>query len=260
MEAKVEQVSKANADVMTYFEKDLVRNSQEIWNLKRNSEEYELYVSRIGGEIKAHLGIYHSPEAIYMSLGGQFEAAGSLLSLVKQKGVLTTLPSLRELVASRLSYDAIFPNDLMLVKRGEEMLRGADLAVRLSSKEGVEYSSFGASFGVPTLALDWIQHYLDEHIVFGIFAEGKLASVATVAVWLPQVALIMNVETKKEFRRRGFGAGVVAASVREALGRSESCSLFVRSDNEAALALYRSLGFKKIGEDLYFDLGTGLNP
>ncbi|MCL4518229.1 MAG: GNAT family N-acetyltransferase [Thaumarchaeota archaeon] len=70
----------------------------------------------------------------------------------------------------------------------------------------------------------------------------------------------MGVETRQEFRRRGYGSIVVSAAVREALKHSRCCSLFVRSDNEQALGLYWALGFKKIGEELWVDLGTGLIP
>jgi ribosomal protein S18 acetylase RimI-like enzyme len=48
--------------------------------------------------------------------------------------------------------------------------------------------------------------------------------------------------------------------VMEALGRSLSCSLFVRSDNQEATGVYRALGFSKFEEALCVDMGTGVAP
>ena len=148
----------------------------------------------------------------------------------------------------------------MVVERGEERLRNPELATRLSRESDIEYSNFGSSFNLPALPIEWIRKRIDEDTIFGAFADGKLASVASLVAWLPQMAVIMGVETKPEFRRRGLGAVAVSAAVREALTLSQSCSLFVRSDNAAALSLYREIGFKKVAEELWIDIGTGLIP
>jgi predicted GNAT family acetyltransferase len=70
----------------------------------------------------------------------------------------------------------------------------------------------------------------------------------------------MGVETKPEFRQKGFASNAVSAAVQEWFKRSRAFSLFVRSDNDRAIALYRSLGFKKKGDELWFDIGTELVP
>src|SRR5487761_457825 len=246
---------------IAYLGRDIVRNVLDIWNFQRSDKRYQLYVCRAGNDVKSHLGIYTTPEAVYVSLGGEPNAAESLLEFVPEKAVLTAPVMLRHLVERVLRWDAIYPNDIMVVKRGEERLRNSDLATRLSSKSDIEYSTFGSSFNVPAVPMEWIRECLDRDIIFGVFADGnKLASVASLVAWLPQVAIIMGVETKPEFRRRGLGATVVSAAVREALRRSQSCSLFVRSDNAAAVSLYTELGFKKVAEELWIDMGTGLIP
>ncbi len=257
---QIEQAHSNDSDVIAYIEKDLIRNALDIWYLEHAVKRHELHICRVNGDVRAHLSMYNTPEATYANLGGELREAEALLPLVPKRAVLTTTETLGDLVTRKLNCDTIYPNNLLMVSRGEETLRNPELATRLSSKDDIEYSAFGSSFNVPTVPMEWIRECLERDIVFGVFSDGKLASVASVAAWLPQVAVIMGVETKNEFRRRGLGAIVVSAAVREALGRSGSCSLFVRSDNEPAIALYRALGFKKIGEELWIDFGTGLIP
>lgn len=255
-----EKVQGIDPDVISYLEKDMIRNALDIWYLQHADKRYELHVSRVNGEVRAHLSTYNTPEAIYTNLGGELKAAEELFPLVPSKAVLMTSMTLGHLVTSKLKYDVSYVNDFMLVKRGEETLRNSDSAIRLSRKHDFEYSIFGSSFNVPPMPLEWIRECLNRDIIFGVLSEAKLASVASLVVWLPQVAVIMSVETKPEFRGRGLGSLVVSATVREALRRSESCILWVRSDNENAIGLYSALGFRKIGEELWIDIGTGLAP
>jgi len=223
-------------------------------------KRYKLQICRIDGEVRAHLGTYDTPEAIYSSLGGDPKAAVALLDLVPPKTALTTTKELGELVTNHLKSDAVYTNDLMLVRRGEETLRDSDLAVRLSADDELEYSRFGFSFNVASMPMDWIRESLNRDIVFGVFAGHELVSVASLMAWLPQIATIMGVETKPDFRNRGFGSIVVSAVLREALRLSNSCSLFVRQDNGPAQSIYKAMGFKKVGEEVWIDIGTGLVP
>ena len=87
-----------------------------------------------------------------------------------------------------------------------------------------------------------------------------LVSVASATAFHPEISVIIAVETRKEFRRRGYGSSVVSAAVREALDRSRSCALWVAARNAEAQAVYGQLGFKKVGEELWVDIGTGVTP
>ena len=59
---------------------------------------------------------------------------------------------------------------------------------------------------------------------------------------------IHNVAVNPDYRRRGVGRGMLEFVIQEAEGiGSESITLEVRKSNEAAQALYRSLGFEICG-------------
>jgi ribosomal protein S18 acetylase RimI-like enzyme len=255
-----ERVRLEDPSTISYFEKGIFRNALDIWSLRRGDQRYELYVCRVGAQVKAHLSIYRSPEANYVDLGGDSCVAETLLPRVPYKAVLVTTPRLRDSAMRRLKCDAAFSHDIMVVKRGEETLNDPKEAIRLSRKHDSEYSTFGTSFNIQNLPLEWVQERIDNDIIFGAFAEGKLVSAASLFAWLPQVSVIMSVETKPAFRRRGLGNTVLSAVVREGLKRSQSCALFVRTNNKEAIGLYSSLGFKKVGEEAWIDIGTGLVP
>jgi ribosomal protein S18 acetylase RimI-like enzyme len=227
--------------------------------VKRESQRNELYVSRDDGAITAHLGIYHSPEADYVSIGGREDALDGLLPLVPERAVVLLTPKAFERVGDRLGSGRVHATDLMVVGRGEERLVHPELAVRLSEKDAEEYAGFGLSFAGPPPPEEWARERLVRETVFGIF-DGRLASVASTIVPTPELAVIMGVETRKEFRRRGLGSAVVSAALREALNRSCSCLLGVASDNEEAKGIYARLGFRKVDAELWVDIGTGLSP
>jgi ribosomal protein S18 acetylase RimI-like enzyme len=260
MSVREERAAGNETNVLEYLERDIIRNALDIWIMRHDPSRYQLHLCRVNDEPKAHLGICETPEANYTSLGGTAEAASSLLHLIPSRGAITVAPNLSELVRNNLKYDIIYPNDIMMVVRGEEKLKDPELARQLTVEDAAEYSTFGSSFNSPEVPIEWTQERLEKDLIFGAFLEGKLASVASVSAWLPQMAVILGVETKREFRRKGLASSVVSAAVCEALRRSESCSLFVRSDNEEAKSLYRRIGFRKVGEELWVDIGTGMIP
>ena len=61
-------------------------------------------------------------------------------------------------------------------------------------------------------------------------------------------AQIYNIAIAPEFRREGIGAALLRHMIEKAEG--DGCSLVtleVRSDNDAAMALYKKLGFREVG-------------
>ena len=257
---KVIAADRPTRAVLSYLGKNVVRNALDTWLFTMGRKRYSLRVCLVGNSVKAHLGTYDTPEAKYTSLGGDLKAAGGLLRFIPDKAVITTPPKFRELVTDKFPASVVYPNDIMILGRGDEKLQDPGLARKLTSSAAIEYATFGSSFNVGGISEKWSLEQIRNYVIFGIFVDDKLASVATIGAWLPKVAVILAVETKPEFRGKGLGAKVVSAAVQEALKRSQTCSLFVRSDNEAAVALYRKIGFRKFGEELWIDKGTGIIP
>jgi ribosomal protein S18 acetylase RimI-like enzyme len=254
------KVDRFAGDVASYLRGDLVRNAMDLWLLRTETRDYELHVSRREGKIEAHLGIYHAPEAPYVSVDGDPVGVEPLLELVPSRAVLLLAPELFERLEGRFSSLEVYHDDLMVLHRGQEKLVSPDLAVRLSETDAEEYSSFGSRFRFAPDPIDRVRRRLKRDPVFGALSGDKLVSVARVAAWLPEMAVIMGVETLPEFRGRGFGTIAVSGAVHEALRRSRSCSLGVRSDNVGAMTLYHKLGFEIAEKEVWVDKGTGLKP
>jgi ribosomal protein S18 acetylase RimI-like enzyme len=256
---RVERVHADDQEAVSYLEYDLARNALEIWGLKFESDRFELYVLRDEGRTVAHLSNYHAPEADYVNIGGRATAILSLLPLVPRMAVVTFATEAFEAAKGSIRPDSLYRVDLMLVRRGEERLAGPRAAVELSEKHADDYTAFSPP-GSPQAPIDYAREQLARHPTFGVFEDGRLVAVASLGAFLPDMAVIMAVETLKESRRKGHGSAVVSAAVREALNRSKACSLWVASENAEAVSLYLKLGFKKVGEVLWADVGTGQHP
>jgi predicted GNAT family acetyltransferase len=96
--------------------------------------------------------------------------------------------------------------------------------------------------------------------IYGVFKEGQLVSYAGSFIQLPQVWLIGGVYTDPEHRNRGYATLATSAITEEALKTAEAAALFARSDNRPAIKAYEKIGYKKIGEKVWVDVGTGLKP
>ena len=83
---------------------------------------------------------------------------------------------------------------------------------------------------------------------FVLEAEGTVAAYMGMHIVLDE-CYIANVAVRRDFRKRGFGRRLVENALEVA--KEKSCSfitLEVRVSNLAAISLYESCGFEKIGE------------
>jgi ribosomal protein S18 acetylase RimI-like enzyme len=89
-----------------------------------------------------------------------------------------------------------------------------------------------------------------------IEADGKIVAAAICHFVTPRVLQIGAVLTDPDYRRRGYAASIVAALATEAHETGRIASLFVRFDNEGAIALYEELGFVRY-QMMSFIIGGG---
>ncbi|MGD0719496.1 MAG: GNAT family N-acetyltransferase [Roseiarcus sp.] len=88
-------------------------------------------------------------------------------------------------------------------------------------------------------------------------ADRALAGYALVALRRgSRAARLYSIAVDRRIGRRGVGRALMAACERYVRAQGRDClRLEVRADNEAAIALYRSLGFREFGhyDDYYAD-------
>lgn len=87
----------------------------------------------------------------------------------------------------------------------------------------------------------------EQSLILVVLAEGKVVGFAIVWVILDEIH-VLNVAVEPGLRRRGIG-GLLLRELMERgrQGGMEVVHLEVRAGNEAAIALYRSLGFEEAG-------------
>jgi RimJ/RimL family protein N-acetyltransferase len=84
-------------------------------------------------------------------------------------------------------------------------------------------------------------------VYYGVRRGGRLVAAAGTHVISPMygMAAVGNVFTHRDMRGRGFAKSVTSAVTAELLESVETVVLNVRSDNAAALAAYRALGYQQ---------------
>lgn len=82
--------------------------------------------------------------------------------------------------------------------------------------------------------------------------DGEIVAAAISHFATPRVIQIGGVLTHPDHRRRGHAASIVSALAREARETGRVASLFVRADNDGAIALYERLGFVRYQTMAFF--------
>lgn len=91
---------------------------------------------------------------------------------------------------------------------------------------------------------------LETNQYFGIKSAGNLISIAGIHVYSPryEVAALGNIATHPCCRGQGYAARVTARCCQSLLENTAAIGLNVRADNQAAIACYQKLGFRKKAE------------
>lgn len=104
------------------------------------------------------------------------------------------------------------------------------------------------------------QIFLMERKCYGIISEGKVISRGAVMSSVKEYSSVGAFFTNERYRGQGYASDVIRAVLSEASNVSDNTCLFVNEKNERAHSLYNKLGFSKL-ENVYFcEIGTGVTP
>jgi predicted GNAT family acetyltransferase len=150
----------------------------------------------------------------------------------------------------------------MLVRKGEATFHRSSLVRRLSTEEDsirfAELLSTRSDRKPSNLARH--REWVTTLPTYGVFADGRLVSYASSFIQIPQVWMIGGVYTDQRYRSRGYATQATSAATEQALKNAESAALFVRADNTPAIKAYTKIGYRRIGEKVWTDQGTGHKP
>lgn len=183
---------------------------------------------------------------------GMRELLGRLLPALPRAFHAHLTPGLDDLLAA----------DWDLTPRGRFLRMGmADPAVLdgVDSRSAVPLTTGDLGDLRALYALAYPDNFFDPRMLetgeyFGIRRGGELAAVAGIHVYSPEtrVAALGNIATHPDHRGQGLGTAAAAALCRHLLQTVDHVALNVQADNDAAVALYRRLGFEPVLEYVEF--------
>jgi RimJ/RimL family protein N-acetyltransferase len=243
---------------------DVVRHSFAYNDLLFDFEHTEAYAAFENKNLEGYLLIYDATEFPSVVLECEPETATKLMEHAPQDGfIFHTKTSLLRIIEKRYPHAKSYVENWMQTRKEQahfsksENVRklntdrddAAQLAELLSTRETSTETT-------AKKYLDWIS----KMPLYGVFINNKLVAYAGSFIQLPEVWIIGGVYTHPEHRNKGYATLATSAITEEALDNSQTAVLFVRSDNYPAIKVYEKIGYKKIGEKLWVDVGTGRKP
>jgi RimJ/RimL family protein N-acetyltransferase len=209
------------------------------------------YAAKDGDDIQALVLLYTVPpvptlHAMCEQQGPMAELLRSILHLLPVRFHAHLSPGLAEVFAQRGSVESSEKNYKMAL-RDKSRLFGVDCSrvVRLTANDLDEMlrlyeEAYPGNWFNPRM--------LETEQYFGIREENRLVSAAGVHVCSREyeVASLGNVVTHPDYRGNGFAKSVTARLCQSLAETVDHIGLNVKADNQAALSLYKKLGFEKV--------------
>lgn len=252
-------------NVIERLRSDLLHHLFVIYHLLPEPEKTSMYVAYDkDNSPRAHLVVYRGSATPMARLDGEKKPARKLLEVVPSENmVLFCPPRLVNVVKNKFPRAHCYPEHQMHVAKGQERLITPNLAQRLGSGDASLlaelYSSGGQRF-LSRRSEGRCRAFLEKYHVYGIFEDDRLVSVAAAVKRLPEVGEITGVLTHPDYRRRSFGATTTSAATEDVLLHAGGANLYVGADNTPAIKMYEKLGYRKINDWYWVDIGTGSKP
>ncbi len=222
---------------------DPVKHHFALWDLRVDLENTDFYVYW-NGKIEGYMLIYSGGSVPSVILNGNKNAIAELLDEVKLKKCVIQMPW--EEAPHRNFGGRLYRVDLMSAKPAP--FPHQDGVQRIKERSLLE-----DIFEDPT-------YLVEKAITFGVVKDGRVISVASALVHLPEVWVIGAVFTRNELRNMGFASKVLSHIVGYSYGRTKNLVLWVRSDNQPAIHIYEKYGFKKVWENVWINVGVDVVP
>jgi ribosomal protein S18 acetylase RimI-like enzyme len=259
----VEKIDEDNKQrVIDLLKLDVVRHVFSFYDIQHEPENTTMYAAFENGNLKGYILIYTALEFLSVGLECESDIAEKLIEYApKNRFIMHAPPNLLPIINRKFPYAKHYVENWMLVKKGEANFLESKLVRRLRTDDASGLAMLLSSR--KDRPRGTVKKYIDlisKQPIYGVFVNGKLVSYAGSFIQLPQVWMIGGVYTHPKHRNNGYATLATSAVTGEALKNAEASALFVRSDNYSAIKVYEKIGYKKIGEKLWIDVGTGMKP
>ena len=262
--AKIEEINEKNQPlIIASLKSDIIKHVFAYYDIQNDPQHTTTYAAFENGNLQGYILIYTATDVPSVILECETLLAGRLLEHAPPGNfIVHAPPNILPAIEKKFPDAKHYLEDWMLVKKNEARFSKSELVRRLCTEEDAQkladllLSRKDRPPGMLKKYADWIS----KMPIYGLFREDQLVSYAGSFIQLPQVWLIGGVYTQSEHRNRGYATLVTSAITEEALKTAEATALFARSDNYPAIRVYERIGYRKIGEKVWVDVGTGLKP
>ena len=249
--------------VIDFLKSDVIKHVFACYDIQYAPEHTTTYAAFEDGKPKGYILIYTGSEYPSVIMECESSTAKRLIKYAPEDTfVMHAPPNLLPIVMRRFPDAKHYVEDWMLIRKNEANFLKSESVRRLQTEEDASKlftlleTREDRTPATVKRYFDWIS----KMPLYGVFIDDKLVSYAGSFVQLPQVWMIGGVYTNPKHRNKGYATLATSAVTEEALKNAEAAALFVRSDNYPAIKTYEKIGYKKIGEKTWIDVGTGLRP
>jgi len=217
-------------------------------DLSSDPEETEVFLA-LSPEPVGYLLHYMSGMDSWVLEADSSKVAECLLERVRfgERSSLLASSQYADLILSRLEIGEHAPLYIMVVDRESARLVDYGGVRILKEEDSDELNRIYSEWKYPVDA----KTVLEKSRVFGFYLDDRIVSVARLQS-SGTASVILGVYTMRRYRRRGFASKVVSAATDEGLRTSNLVAMYVNEENEAAVNLYKKLGYRVYGERILF--------
>jgi ribosomal protein S18 acetylase RimI-like enzyme len=242
---------------------DVVRHVFAFYDLQHDPSHTTVHAAFEDNKLKGYILVYTALEFLSVILECESDTVQKLLKHAPEdRFIMHAPPDLLPAIERKFSHAKHYVENWMLVKKGEARFFKSESARRLYTQDDASGLAVLLSTREdrPKTTAEKCMNLISNMPTYGVSLNDELVSYAGSFIWLPQVWMIGGVYTHPDHRNKGYATLATSAVTEEALKHAEAAALFVRSDNHPAVRTYEKIGYKKIGEKLWTDVGTGLKP
>ena len=233
----VERIEENNKQrLLSCLELDIIRHVFAFYDLQHEPEHTTTYAVFDNNSLKGYLLNYTGSDVPSTILESDNIAAEKLIAYAPEDHfVIHAPPDLLPVIKERFPTAKHYAENWMLARKSETTFFKSDLVRQY---------------------VEWLKRMK----IYGVFFEGGLVSYSGSFLQMPEIWMIGGVYTHPDQRSKGYSTLATSAITEEALRNAEAAALFVRSDNYPAIRVYEKIGYKKIGEKIWVDIGTDIRP
>jgi GNAT superfamily N-acetyltransferase len=260
---RIRAVDESNRQwIVDQLKRDVTTHVFAFYDIQYDQQNTTMYAAVEDGALRGYILTYQALEFPSIILECENGIAAKLLKYAAGDRFIMHAPThLLPAIEDRFPNSKHYVENWMHVKKGKAKFFTSEHVHRLKEADGSKLASLLSSRkDRPERSekryFDWIR----KMPMYGVFVDGKLVSYAGSFIQTQETWMIGGVYTHLDCRNMGYATLATSAITEEALENSGTAALFVRSDNYQAIRAYEKIGYRKIGEKLWVDVGIGLKP